>query len=121
MFAQISELARGVDCVALMLMALAIGLLIAPSMRHRIVEAGADTNEVYRAAGLFASAALVPLGASLGLDVYVVFEQVYGPSVAAMVGGIFFGLAGLPVSTRCLPRRGLSFPVPRRCSAFSWS
>jgi hypothetical protein len=95
MFAQISELARGVDCVALMLMALAIGLLIAPSMRHRIVEAGADTNEVHSAAGLFAGAALVPLGTSLGLDVYIVFEQVYGPSVAAMVGGIFFGLAGL--------------------------
>jgi hypothetical protein len=69
MFAQISEFARGIDCLALMLMAPAIGLLIAPSMRHRNVESGADTNEVHRAAGLFASAALVPLGTGLGLDV----------------------------------------------------
>jgi hypothetical protein len=94
-FAQISEFARGIDCLALMLMALAIGLLIAPSMRHRIVASGADTNEVHRAAGLFASAALVPLGTSLGLDVYLVFDHVFGPSVAVMVGGSFFGLAGL--------------------------
>ena len=94
-FAEMSKFARALDCVAVVLMALTIGLLIAPSMQHRIAEAGADTDRIHRAAGQFAGAALVPLGTSLGLDVYIVFDHVFGGSAAAMAGAFFCGLAGL--------------------------
>jgi uncharacterized protein DUF6328 len=94
-FAGMSELTRTTNCVALALMALTIGLLIAPSMRHRITEAGADTIGIHRAAGMFAGMALVPLGASLGLDLYVVFEPIVGDVAAAIAGACFCGLAGV--------------------------
>lgn len=94
-FADLSASVRSIDNVALALMALAIGLLIAPSMQHRIIEGGADTNRIHRVAGLFAGAALLPFGISLGLDVYIVFDRVLGLSIALAVGGLFGALAGL--------------------------
>ena len=41
-FASLSLASRYVDCAGQVLMAMAIGLLVAPSMQHRIVENGAD-------------------------------------------------------------------------------
>ena len=41
-------------------MAASIGLLIASSMQHRIVEQGQDTVRIHRATSLFAGAALLP-------------------------------------------------------------
>jgi uncharacterized protein DUF6328 len=94
-FADLPPFARAIDSVALALMALAIGLLITPSMQHRIVEDGADTNRIHRLAGLFASAALLPFAISLGLDVYLVVDHVLGLAMAAAVGGLFCALAAL--------------------------
>jgi hypothetical protein len=94
-FASLSALDRKLDTVALMLMTLTVGLLIAPSMQHRLVEAGADTVRIHAVAGLFAGAALLPFGVSLGLDIFIVFDHLFGPSVAAVAGGFFCGLAAL--------------------------
>src|SRR6516164_6413120 len=64
LFPDLSGPTRLLNCVGLALMATALGLLIAPSMQHRIVEAGEDTVRIHRTTGLFAGAALVPFGIS---------------------------------------------------------
>ena len=51
-FANLSLASRYVDCVGQVLMATAIGLLIAPSMQHRIVENGEDTVRIHRVTGV---------------------------------------------------------------------
>jgi hypothetical protein len=76
-------------------MATTIGLLVAPSMVHRIAERGADTIRVHRAAGIFAGLALLPFGMSLGLDIFVVFGHLLGTDVAIMAGILFCGVAAL--------------------------
>ena len=47
-FANLSVASRYVDCAGQVLMAMAIGLLVAPSMQHRIVENGEDTVRIHR-------------------------------------------------------------------------
>jgi hypothetical protein len=93
-FAELSHVTRIVDCAGQFLMALAIGLLIAPSMQHNISERGRDTLRLQRATGLFAEIALLPFGISLGLSFYIVFDHLYGTK-AALVAGIVFLLLAL--------------------------
>src|SRR5947209_2151822 len=76
-----------------LLMVGSIGLLIAPSMQHRIVEQGEDTVRIHRATGVFAGAALLPFGISLGLAVYVVFEHLYGVKVGTIAAVTFCTVA----------------------------
>jgi hypothetical protein len=47
-FAHLSLASRYVDCAGQVLMAVTIGLLVAPSMQHRIVEDGEDTDRIHR-------------------------------------------------------------------------
>jgi hypothetical protein len=93
-FAALSPVTRIVDCVGQFLMALAIGLLIVPSMQHHISEEGRDTPRLQRATGLFTGAALLPFGISLSLGLYIVFDRLYG-TTAALVAGIAFLLLAL--------------------------
>jgi hypothetical protein len=94
-FAGLSMATRSLNCAGQVLMAIAIGLLIAPSMQHRIVENGEDTNRIHRTTGLFAGIALLPFGISLGLSIYIVFDHLYGSAAALAAGAVFCILAGL--------------------------
>ena len=93
-FARLNPATRLIDSVAQGLMAIAIDLLIAPSMHHLIAEKGQDTLRLHRATGLFAGFALLPFAISLGLSFYIVFDRLYG-TVAAVVAGTAFCLAAL--------------------------
>src|SRR4029453_2647559 len=93
-FARLNPATRLIDSVAQGLMAITIGLLIAPSMHHLIAEKGQDTLRLHRATGLFAGFALLPFGISLGLSFYIVFDRLYG-TVAAVVAGTAFCLVAL--------------------------
>jgi Family of unknown function (DUF6328) len=93
-FARLNPATRLIDSVAQGLMAITIGLLIAPSMHHLIAEKGQDTLRLHRATGLFAGFALLPFGISLGLSFYIVFDRLYG-TVAAVVAGTAFCLLAL--------------------------
>jgi hypothetical protein len=93
-FTRLNPATRLIDSVAQGLMAIAIGLLIAPSMHHLIAEKGQDTLRLHRATGLFAGFALLPFAISLGLSFYIVFDRLYG-TVAAVVAGTAFCLAAL--------------------------
>ena len=94
-FANLSVASRYVDCAGQVLMAMAIGLLVAPSMQHRIVENGADTVRIHRITGVFAGVALLPFAISLGLGFYIVFDHVFGVMAAFVAGSAFCLLAGM--------------------------
>jgi hypothetical protein len=94
-FTELSPRARLLDCAGQVLMAVTIGLLIAPSMQHLIVEDGQDTLRIHRATGWFAGIALLPFGISLGLGLYIVFDHLYGRGAALYVGVLFCLLAVL--------------------------
>ena len=94
-FANLSLASRYVDCAGQVLMAMAIGLLVAPSMQHRIVENGEDTVRIHRITGVFAGMALLPFAVSLGLGFYIVFDHVFGMTAALVAGSAFCLLAGM--------------------------
>src|SRR3569832_705826 len=48
-FAELAWSTRLLPCMGQFLMVLALALLIAPSMQHRIVEGGDDSNRIHRA------------------------------------------------------------------------
>jgi Family of unknown function (DUF6328) len=93
-FETLSRASQYLVCAALTLMVLSIGCLIAPSMQHRIVEAGQSTPRLERAASTFAAWALLPFIASLGLALFVVFERVFGGAAGLLVGVVGAALAG---------------------------
>jgi hypothetical protein len=85
---------------ALGLMVLSIALLIAPSMQHRLVEAGQSTPRLIATTNFLACLALLPLTIALALSAYVVTQRTFGTSFgaafAALLGGAAaFGWFGL--------------------------
>jgi hypothetical protein len=94
-FADLSHSSKLMTCLGQTLMVLSIALLIAPSMQHRLVERGEDSNRIHRATGRYAGWALLPFEVSLGIALYVVFDHLYGRTHALVVGTIFCVLAGL--------------------------
>jgi Family of unknown function (DUF6328) len=94
-FASLSLTARLLDCLGQLLMAITVGLLIAPSMYHLIAENGDDTTRLLRITSLYAGLALFPFAISMGLSVYIVFEQDYGAVVGIIAGAAFLTLAML--------------------------
>jgi Family of unknown function (DUF6328) len=93
LFEQLPPGARQLQCAALLLIMTTIGLLIAPAMRHRIVEAGQASNDVLAAATIFAGLAMLPLALGLSLDLFVTLARIYGPAPGLFAGGAFFVLA----------------------------
>jgi hypothetical protein len=93
-FADLARSTKLLTCLGQMLMVLSIALLIAPSMQHRIVEAGEDSNRIHRTTTGYAGWALLPFEISLGIAVYIVFDHLYGPVAAFTMGTIFCVLAG---------------------------
>jgi magnesium-transporting ATPase (P-type) len=93
-FETLSRSSQFLVCPALVLMVLSIGCLIAPSMQHRIVEAGQSTARLERATTTLAEYGLLPFLASLGLTLFIVFERIFGEGVAAAAGIASAALAG---------------------------
>lgn len=92
-FAKLSSHARGLDGLALVLMVVSVALLIGPSTRHRLAEGGRVSQEFLAAIRRMAGAALLPFACSLGLDIFIVIEALFGPVVALVAGLAFGGLA----------------------------
>jgi hypothetical protein len=87
-FSNLSESSKFVCMVSLYLVILSTGVLVIPSMEHRLVESGRSSLRLVRATNACAGLGLVPLTASLGLSTYVVIERHFG-----MQTGIASGLA----------------------------
>jgi Family of unknown function (DUF6328) len=92
-FEQISMVGRSLNACGYFLMASSVGLLIAPSMQHRLVERGEDTQRMQRATNLFAALALIPFAPSVGITFYIVLERHIGAWPAAAAGVAFSAVA----------------------------
>src|SRR5215213_5320570 len=92
-FDKLSPTAKLIHAFAFVLMVLTMGLLIAPSMQHRLIERGEATSRIHRAATLFATGALLPFGASLALDLSIVIKHHFNHGLGVSIGAVFFALA----------------------------
>src|ERR1043166_8310529 len=92
-FEQISPVGRSLNACGYFLMASTVGFLIAPSMQHRLVECGRDTERLHRVTSMFAALGLIPFAPSLGITFYIVLERNVGAAAAAGAGAAFAVLA----------------------------
>ena len=93
-FEALSRTSQYLVCAALGSMVLSIGCLIAPSMQHRIVEAGQSSQRLERATSALAAWSLLPFIISLGLGLFIVFERIFGSVAGVVVGAASAALAG---------------------------
>jgi len=77
---------RLLHAFAFLTMAVAIGLLIAPSLQHRIVERGQASGRILRATSRFADWALLPFAIGFGADMTIVVSHRFG-SIGGWIGG----------------------------------
>jgi hypothetical protein len=85
-FAELSSVSRWLCVAGVALLIASVGLLITPSMQHRLVEQGRSSARLVRSANFFAGCGLVPLTVSLGLAGYVVAERHFGVLVGLAIG-----------------------------------
>lgn len=85
-FASASLAARRADALALLLIVVTLGLLIAAPSQHRLVEHGRASLRILHVANRFAGIALVSFAIALGCDLYVVMERYWGPPAALAFG-----------------------------------
>lgn len=77
-FSQLSSASKSLCAVGLALQTLSLGLLIVPSMEHRLVENGSSSKRLLRATSFHATIGLIPFSVSLGIAGYVVMERSFG-------------------------------------------
>jgi hypothetical protein len=92
-FERLDGCAVAAEFSALSIMVVVIALLIAPSARHRIVEAGEATIGINRSITRMAFVTLLPFSVALGLDLFIVGSQIGDPAL-----GLVFGLAAFLVA-----------------------
>ena len=81
------------DIASLLFSSLTVGLLIAPSLQHQIVDGGDSTRRIHRTIGRCASLALAPFAVALAVDVLMAVERVTGLWGGVAAGVSFGGLA----------------------------
>jgi hypothetical protein len=90
-FGGLGEASKYLSLVSLGLIVLSIAGLIAPSMQHRLVEAGQSTVRLIEITNRLTSAALIPLTIGLAISAYVVTQRTFGLAIgiasAAFMGG----------------------------------
>jgi hypothetical protein len=86
LYDQLPEWSRSLYGVALLLIILTFALLILPGPYHRLVEEGNVSGRFHRLIGRVAAIALLPFSVSLGIDVGIAGERVFG-----LAGGIAAG------------------------------
>jgi hypothetical protein len=88
LYTELPASSRYLNGVALLLMVLTLALLILPGTYHRIVEDGNASGRFYTLTGKLAALALIPFMISLGIDVAITGERIFGTT-----GGIAAGTA----------------------------
>ena len=93
LFVELPRLAQQLAGGGLTLLMLAIALLIAPSMQHRIVERGHDSTRLLRSATLLTSCAMLPFSFALAFDIAIALQRIAGAAWGSAAGATFFALA----------------------------
>lgn len=100
----LSPTERVLHLVALLLVAIAIALVMAPAALHRQSEPMSVSRGFIRTSSRLLMASMIPLAAAICLDVYVIARVILGTSsgavvVAVLLLGVFF------VFWRVIPQR----------------
>ena len=90
-FGELSALSKDLYVGSFAIMAVVIGLLIAPSLQHRLVEQGRASARLLAVTTRFAAMALLLFALALTTDLYVVIAYRFG-AVTGLVIGLGFGL-----------------------------
>jgi hypothetical protein len=81
--------ARYADALALLLITLTVGLIIAPSALHRIGYTAQVPPRLLRITNVAAGISLLPFACSLSIDVYLVFRRTFGLNAGLATAGLF--------------------------------
>jgi hypothetical protein len=92
-FAELSASSRALHVASFLTMTIVLGLLMTPSLQHRIVDRGHATNRILAATTALAAAALLPFALSLGADLYIVLDFRFGAKAGIIIGASFAVLA----------------------------
>jgi hypothetical protein len=92
-FSNLSASSKFICMLSLLLVIMSIGMLVVPSMEHRLVESGRSTLRLIQATNSFTGLGLAPLTASLGLSTYVVIDRHFGILSGIATGLVLAGLA----------------------------
>lgn len=93
LFVELTPVARQLSALGLTLLMLSIGLLIAPSMQHRLMERGADSVRLLIATTLLTSWAMLPFSVALAFDIAITMQRIVGTAWGTAAGATFFALA----------------------------
>lgn len=85
--------AKYLFAIGLLLMVTTLGLLVAPSTQHRLVEQGNTSKRLVEAISTMADLALMPFAVSLGIGVFIATEQIFGTKIALITGPAYLLLA----------------------------
>jgi hypothetical protein len=94
-FAELSSASKSFCAAGLALQTLALGLLIVPSMDHRLVEMGSSSKRLVGVASFYTTTGLIPFSLSLGLAGYVVIERHLGIAAGITCGAALTLVAAL--------------------------
>ena len=86
---------KSIELIVLFLMVLVIGLLIAPSARHRIVEQGEATRSFNHFISRIALITMLPFACALALDVYVAGTRFAPIGLSVLFGVLTFVVASV--------------------------
>jgi hypothetical protein len=93
LFSELPVASQALHGVGLVLLLLAIGLLIAPSLHHQIIFSGESRRGALEGATFYAGVSILPLTLGLGVSVGIIFGPVAGEAIGPGVGVIFTGVA----------------------------
>jgi hypothetical protein len=85
-FDSLPLVSQALKLMGLGLLLLTVGLIIAPSSYHRLVERGEDTHEIHRYTSKMMDWALLPFAFGLGIDLYVSTQKIIGWKAGAAAG-----------------------------------
>jgi hypothetical protein len=92
-FAALDDGRKALTALGILLMATTIGVLIAPSCRHRLLEEGEASPTMLRMTTRCAALALLLFSASLGCDLIVVLGPDFGAALSIATGVAMVALA----------------------------
>jgi hypothetical protein len=85
-FDSLPVVSQALKLMGLGLLLVVVGLIIAPSSYHRLVERGEDTHEIHRYTSKMMDWALLPFALGLGIDLYVSTQKIIGWKAGAGAG-----------------------------------
>jgi len=87
-FGELPPAARTVHVIALMSLAIAILLLIAPAAVHRVTFGGNDDPRLHSLGSALITAALLPLICGICCDMWVALTRLFGQGVLPLIGAV---------------------------------